>query len=1279
MGAWLNLLRRKLRWGNLRRALTRLRIGRDPAVLGPILLQRYLDSGFEDDTLLEDATQALRRAAISSEFKDVRFIALLSACLRLRYERSKVTEDLEEGIALLRRLLEMVALDPRHDQSSLLSNLGYALENRFRLTDNVEDLDEAIAVKRRAIELTSDENHLKPSRLINLGALLQSRHERNGEPGNSEAVIAMGLRAVELMPDVDRDKPVHLDNLGDALETRYERTRNREDLDAAVAMKRRAVELTPDGHDDQPAHLCDLSLVLQRRFQHAGELDDLHEAVKAARLCVDCTPDGDPAQPLRLCDLSNVLQSRFQHAGELNDLHEAVATARLSVELTYDGHSTRTIALSVLGEALERRYERLGELEDFEEAISVKRRIVELLPDEDDEKPVYLNNLSSTILTRFRKTGDPRDLDVAMELAHRAIELTNDGDSDKPDRLCNLGDTLQARSAYTGRREDLESAISIYRRAIELASRKDALEHVLLTRLGNALHQLFRSAGELVHIEQAISTMRLADELIPEGHFHKSSVSNNLSTALLTRFECDGELRYLEESISRQRRVVRLISTDKDPHLPTQLSTLGNALMRRFQFLGELEDLNEAISTYRRAIEFSVAEEHSVDRPAMLSNLGMVLELRFERIGTLYDLEEAISTTRHAAELIPEEHPHKPHVLITLGDALQRRFEQEPTFPNFVETHSCFVNAANLSASWPSYRLQSSRRSVDLCTQYPDFGSAESLLEAHSHVLDVLPEIVWLGHSLDRRYEEAAAHAEYVYEAVSAAIRYGMLSRAIVWLESGRYMVWTQLLALRTPLDELKIHHPDMFKGFRDVQQRLKESAHMPRKEGAHIAGGESNATNSLSAVGPGELHRSLAAKYDGLLSEIRNCEGFEDFLRPQTFSALLKSLEHFNGYFVYINVHKSRCDALVLGPRGLGDVTLVPLSELSLERAQQLQLLWIEQLRIRGRSRDSDPTDSSTPWLQPAGSDIDDIRHSARVDDHLALDNLLGHLWTWVADPVLRALDLTGTVRKDVQPHVTWCPTGALTRVPLHAAGLYSEPSGPRVFNYVVSSYAPSIASLARASAGLQKQQSTPTLLVVTQPNTPGQSPLPGTVAEGRQLQRMFGEARLQCNALNHKQATREAVRAVMARDTWAHFSCHGSQHPRDATKSAFHLYDGPLTLSDLMQTVADDAELAFLSACQTATGDANNPEEAVHLAAGMLAVGFKGVVATMWSIGDADAPVVVEAYYKKLLEMRSAGTLGKGETGAAYALHEAVKVLRDRVGERDFSRWAPFVHFGV
>ena len=104
-------------------------------------------------------------------------------------------------------------------------------------------------------------------------------------------------------------------------------------------------------------------------------------------------------------------------------------------------------------------------------------------------------------------------------------------------------------------------------------------------------------------------------------------------------------------------------------------------------------------------------------------------------------------------------------------------------------------------------------------------------------------------------------------------------------------------------------------------------------------------------------------------------------------------------------------------------------------------------------------------------------------------------------------------------------------------------------------------------------------------------------------------------------------------------------------------------------------NADLAVLSACQTATGDEKLAEEAVHLAAGMLNVGYKSVVGTMWSISDVSAPIVMEEFYKIMAEQVKAG----GELQPAYALHAATKVLREKKGVTEFLRWVPFIHFGL
>ena len=116
-------------------------------------------------------------------------------------------------------------------------------------------------------------------------------------------------------------------------------------------------------------------------------------------------------------------------------------------------------------------------------------------------------------------------------------------------------------------------------------------------------------------------------------------------------------------------------------------------------------------------------------------------------------------------------------------------------------------------------------------------------------------------------------------------------------------------------------------------------------------------------------------------------------------------------------------------------------------------------------------------------------------------------------------------------------------------------------------------------------------------------------------------------------------------------------------------------LTLENLMTKSLGNAELAVLSACQTATGDGRLPNKSVHLTAGMLAVGCYGVIGTMWPIQDQGAPIVAEALDSNLLR---SGRDRERKLNVAYALHEAVNSLRElKVGVSRFSRWVPFVHF--
>jgi CHAT domain-containing protein len=192
-----------------------------------------------------------------------------------------------------------------------------------------------------------------------------------------------------------------------------------------------------------------------------------------------------------------------------------------------------------------------------------------------------------------------------------------------------------------------------------------------------------------------------------------------------------------------------------------------------------------------------------------------------------------------------------------------------------------------------------------------------------------------------------------------------------------------------------------------------------------------------------------------------------------------------------------------------------------------------------------------------------------------------------------------------------------------------------------------------------------------VCQASTPGQPALPGAAKELERVKERAASVRF--TQLDEQNATPSAVLRAMGEHSWVHLACHASQNTSEPTTSGFYLHGGTLDLAAITKKSLPNATLAFLSACQTATGDEQLPEEAIHLAAGMNMAGYKTIIATMWSIGDDDAPLIADAVYERLL--RNGATDNRR---AARALHEAVGVLRGKVGEKAFSSWVPYIHIG-
>ena len=143
------------------------------------------------------------------------------------------------------------------------------------------------------------------------------------------------------------------------------------------------------------------------------------------------------------------------------------------------------------------------------------------------------------------------------------------------------------------------------------------------------------------------------------------------------------------------------------------------------------------------------------------------------------------------------------------------------------------------------------------------------------------------------------------------------------------------------------------------------------------------------------------------------------------------------------------------------------------------------------------------------------------------------------------------------------------------------------------------------------------------------------------------------------------------MASHSWVHLACHAGQAHSNPDHSGFTLWDGTLTITDLAAQPTQRRELAFLSACQTASGSIGHLDEAIHLAAAMQFLGYHHVIATLWTIEDSCAPQVANLVYSALT-----GSGGPDPGRAAEALHHAIQTLRQDDRSNDPFLWAPYIH---
>jgi tetratricopeptide (TPR) repeat protein len=709
---------------------------------------------------------------------------------------------------------------------------------------------------------------------------------------------------------------------------------------------------------------------------------------------------------------------------------------------------------------------------------------------------------------------------------------------------------------------------------------------------------------------------------------HRARRLANRSIILQFQFRATGDPVHLDEAVTAARQAVE--ATPTGHHRRAMLIAFGQALRLR----SAAGDLDPAITAFEQAV---AAADPDYPSGVALSGLSGALTARYERDSDPDDLDTAVTAARKAVEAISHDDLALAVCLLNLGRTLRSRAEQFGRPGDLMEAADVMRRAAELHAASAEVRLDAARAWGTVARVA---GQHRAAADGYALAVDLLPQVAWRG--LDRRVQEhfLGEWSGLANDAACVAIEAGDPERAVELLDQGRSVLWTQALHLRSDSARLAERVPELAVELNRIRQELDA----PRAP-VDVASRE----DAMAAETAREQRRRLATRWDALVAHVRTAvDGFGDFLAPTPFPELRTAAV--KGPVAILNASRLGSQALVVSASD--PVRVIPLPELAYDEAVNRANLLLDVLARAGNP----------------GSGYDERDRGAVLD-------LLDWLWRTATEPVLDGLGHAGPPRDGAAwPRVWWCPTGPLAMLPVHAAGRHprtdAEPTAAAdtVSGRVVSSYTSTLGTLLRAHAVAPPEAVCQ--LAVGMPETPNVSPLPGALDE-LEILGWYMPVPDRARHIVGAEATRAAVTEAIPRHSWLHLACHARQNAADPSRSAIALWDGPLSVADLASLRLRHADLAFLSACETAAGSPKLPDESIHLAAAIQLLGFRHVIATLWTIQDAPGARIAASVYGRIAR-------GGGSDAAAAALHQAVEELRES-WPADPLRWAAYIHLGL
>ncbi|KAF8180263.1 CHAT domain-containing protein [Mycena galopus ATCC 62051] len=1176
----------------------------------------------------------------------------LGALMLTDFHQAHDQDTLNNAIFLYKEALDIFP-ESYPQRWKILSELAEGLLIQFHLSGNMVQRDKAFSYllqvqqikpnqsffalitgyqvpmtpsQAKKLSLETNQNHTKALKKMHAGAELLIEYEKTPDLLYLDAATRVLKESESLLSWGHEGRMAVLSNLGQSLHLQFICRGNATDLESAIELQQKTLELCSATHPDRSKFLNNLASALQTRFRQQGDAKDNDKAIELHREAGGLHSSLHPDCTLCLHNQAASILARLERQWDPKDNDEVIGHYRKLQKLYPAPHSDRTGSLTNLAVALQIRFQQRGDAEDMNEAIEILREALELCPPPHPERSRVLVNLAAGVRTRFHHQGEGEDIDEAIQHLREALELDHGPDQDRSGTLNNLADMIQTRFEQRADAKDIDEAITLIREALELRPTPHPNRSSCLDNLASALVNKFKQGGDTRNIDEAIILYREVLKLHPQPYPNRSVFLNNLANALRNRFEKEQNPKDIDEAIVLHEEALQLRPAPH-PYHSSSIMNLANAVQTRFDQQQNPEDNDRAVDLYREALESSPScDPHLGD---LLYNLASAIETRYEQRHNSADLNDAIEYLKDASKSL----------------------------------YSSMLSKFNASTAW---------------AKIADKHRHDSWLMAYSTSVHMLPSLAGLYLDLNSRQHMLTRSniTSLVSASATCAIIHHHHNIAVEFLEASRSIFWTQALHLRTPLEQLDNIRSDLASRLREIARQLEHASF--RDTSRNLSSDAQSKVISMEAEGT--RCRQLNKDWEDTIKSVQTLPGFEDFMRPKRIASLRRAAAF--GPIIILLASSSTCSALVV--TSSDDVQCVDLPSMNLPIVEHCASIF------RSLSQGTFDITCFSPNRvneedSVAGSDfaarlLGTREGSVNISVDVVLQRLLAGLWTNVVKPVFDFLKAKKSSAPP--PRLWWCPIGPFAFLPLHAAGIYSDNGTECVSDYFFSSYTPTLSAM--LDPPTQTAASFKTTVVI-EPQAQHYATLPGTQEE---LERIG--ARVPSQWLTGLHSPKKATVIDHLQDSSiVHFACHGFQDSDNPLESGLILSDGPLKVSQIMQRsqndgttwVKDNMSLAFLSACETAKGDAKTPDEAMHLAASLIFAGFHGVIATMWSIDDFDGPKVADTFYEHLFKDYDPNTIPPvlpDLTKAAEALHLAVAKLRKEPG-MTFKRWVPFIHYGL